>query len=236
MTRQRHFSLPSALAFRRGRMLVGLRSGVVLVGLCIGIVAPAPAQTSDQTEQAADQTANQTSSGAQGLPAASDMRVQRIGLIDLDGVLRASKGTARVRELLDEQRQMFQEEFAAREAALQETERKLIAQRDTLSEEDFAQRLADFEAEVATIQKEIQYRREAIDVAFRNAQENMRRIALEIVTDIAREMRLDVVLGRDAVLIYVPRLNISDEVLRRLDERTKDVRIEVTTTAGGEAG
>ena len=46
----------------------------------------------------------------------------------------------------------------------------------------------------------------------------------------AREMRLDFVLERESVLIFVPRFNISDEVLRRLDERTKDVRIEVTNT------
>jgi len=160
--------------------------------------------------------------------ATTDMRVQRIGLIDIDAVLRASQGTARVRELLDEQRQLFQKEFATRETALQETERRLISQREALSEAEFARQLAEFEAEVASIQKEIQYRREAIDIAFQDAQENMRRIALEIVTDVAREMRLDIVLERESVLIFLPRYNISDEVLRRLDARTKDVRLEVT--------
>lgn len=183
-----------------------------------------------QTDNSAQTNAAQTASETQQTRSSGDMRVQRIGLIDLDGVLRASQGTARVRELLDEQRQLFQAEFAARETALQETERSLIAQRDMLSEEAFARQLSAFEAEVADIQKEIQYRREAIDVAFQNAQENMRRIALEIVTEVAGEMRLDFVLERESVLIFVPRFNISDEVLRRLDERTKDVRIEVTTT------
>jgi len=182
------------------------------------------------------QTAQPQDQGYGTSQTASDMRVQRIGLIDLDGVLRASQGTARVRELLDQQRQLFQKEFAERETALQESERQLVSQQDVLSEEEFAKRLAEFEAEVASIQKEIQYRREAIDQAFQRAQENLRRIALEIITDVAREMRLDIVLGRDSVLIYVPRLNISDEVLRRLDERTKDVRLEVTIGGRGEAG
>ena len=36
--------------------------------------------------------------------AGDEMIVRRIGLIDLEGVLRASKGTAKVRDLLDEQR------------------------------------------------------------------------------------------------------------------------------------
>ena len=157
-----------------------------------------------------------------------NMVVERIGLIDLDGVLRASRGTARVRELLDKQRLLFQQEFSEREAALQQTERELISQRELLSEDAFAKKLSRFEADVATIQKEIQYRREAIDLAFQEAQSKLRRIALEIVTEVAGEKRLDLVLFRGSALIFRPTLNISDEVLQRLDERTKNARLEVT--------
>ena len=164
------------------------------------------------------------------------MLVRRIGLIDLDGVLRASKGTARVRELLDKQRVLFQQEFAEREATLQQTERELAAQRGILSDEAFAEKLSQFEADVATIQKEIQYRREAIDVAFQEAQAKLRQIALEIVTDVAGERRLDLVLVRDSALIFLPSFNISDEVLRRLDERTKNARLEVTIDPPVNAG
>ena len=40
-------------------------------------------------------------------------------------------------------------------------------------------------------------------------------------------MKLDLVLNRDSSLIFLPRLNISDEVLIRLNERTKNARIEI---------
>lgn len=168
--------------------------------------------------------------------AGDEMIVRRIGLIDLEGVLRASKGTAKVRDLLDNQRKLFQQEFAEREADLQKTERELMTQRELLSEDAFAERLSQFEADVATIQKEIQYRREAIDVAFQDSQANLRRIALEIVTEVAGEKRLDLVLIKDSALIFLPTLNISDEVLRRLDERTKNARLEVTIEPPNPAG
>lgn len=229
MTRRRHSSSPSVPAFRHGWMRFGAFLKLFVLLWCVGMVAPAYAQTNAQN---ADE-ASQSGDNAQQVKPGGDMRIQRIGLIDLDSVIRASQGTARVRELLDEQRKLFQTEFAARETALQETERRLVAQRDQLSEAEFAKQLSEFEAEVSNIQKEIQYRREAIDVAFQRAQENMRRMALEIVTDVAREMRLDIVLERESVLIFVPRFNISEEVLRRLDERTKDVRLEVTINAPG---
>ena len=158
----------------------------------------------------------------------TSMVVSRIGLIDLDGVIRSSTGTAKVRELLDKQRVLFQQEFAEREAELQQTERELTSQRGVLADDVFAEKLSQFEADVATVQKEIQYRREAVDIAFQDAQSKLREIALEIVTEVAGERRLDLVLVRDSALIFLPTLNISDEVLRRLDERTKNARLEVT--------
>ena len=120
----------------------------------VGTSLPSVAQTTD-----ASKADNPSAPSAQ-------FSAQRIALIDLESVLRAASGTLRVRELLDEQRLLFQAEFAEREAALQQTERQLQADRNTLSEDEFTQRLTDFEDEVARIQREIQYRREALDLAF----------------------------------------------------------------------
>jgi len=39
------------------------------------------------------------------------------------------------------------------------------------------------------------------------------------------------ILNRDASVIFLPHLNISDEVLMRLNERTKNARIEVEIKA-----
>ena len=156
----------------------------------------------------------------------------RMALIDLEGVLRASNGTLRVRELLDEQRLLFQAEFAEREAGLQQAERRLQTARGSISEEEFSERLSAFEDEVALIQREIQYRREALDLAFQDAQARLRQIAIEIVADIAREQKLDLVLKENSTMVFRPGLNISEEVLRRLDERTKDARIEIEVDNG----
>ena len=156
----------------------------------------------------------------------------RMALIDLEDVLRASNGTLRVRELLDEQRLLFQAEFAEREAGLQQAERRLQTARGSISEEEFSERLSAFEDEVALIQREIQYRREALDLAFQDAQARLRQIAIEIVADIAREQKLDLVLKENSTMVFRPGLNISEEVLRRLDERTKDARIEIEVDNG----
>ncbi len=224
MTRQGPSSSPSGPGFKGTRLAGCCLSVLAAVGFGLCLLAGGGAANAQQSGTTGADTAASSFDGA------TDMSVDRIGLIDLDGVLRASEGAARVRELLDEQRREFQREFAAREAALQETERKLVAQRDQLDEAEFASQLAEFEASVTQIQKEIQYRREAIDVAFQDAQSKLRNLAIQIVTELAQEKKLDLVLVRESALIFVPSLNLSDEVLRRLDERTKDARIEVTVS------
>ena len=155
------------------------------------------------------------------------MDVQRIGLADLNGILRAADANRKVRELLDTQRQKFQDESSVVEAELQQTERDLMSKRELLSADEYDKQIKAFQRRVTQLQKDIQRKRQAIDNAYQKAQTDIRSEALSIITEIARDMKLDLVLNRDSSLIFLPHLNISDEVLTRLNERTKNARIEI---------
>ena len=56
---------------------------------------------------------------------------------------------------------------------------------------------------------------------------DIRKLAIDVITKIASERKIDLILNRDSSVIFLPHLNISDEVLSRLNERTKNARIEV---------
>ena len=155
------------------------------------------------------------------------MEVKRIALVDIGGVLRAADANNRVRELLDGQRAKFQEEFRAIEVDLQQSERNLLAKRELMAKDEYDKLVTAFQARVSSVQKEIQYKRQSIDNAYQKALSNIRRLAMEVITKIASERKIDLVLKRDASVIFLPHLNISDEVLTRLNERTKNARIEV---------
>ena len=172
-------------------------------------------------EAALAQTVSETESISQ------TMEVTRIGVADLNGILRAADANARVRELLDAQRQKFQDEFSLVEAELQQTERDLMSKRELLSPEEYDKQIKAFQVRVTQLQKDIQRKRQAIDNAYQKAQSDIRTEALSIITEIAKAKNLDLVLNRDASLIFLPHLNISDGVLTRLNERTKNARIEI---------
>ena len=157
--------------------------------------------------------------------------IERVATIDLVEVLRQSTATSSVRVLLDEKRAQFQEEFAAREVDLMAREKALQSKRDLMSAEAFGEEVRLFQAEVADVQREIQRKRKSLDNAFQQAQDKLRNLAIEIVGDVAKERKLDIVLNRDNVLIFRNQLDLTTIVLERLNERTKDARFEVTEVA-----
>ena len=159
--------------------------------------------------------------------AEKSMEVKRIVLVDLDGVLRAADANNRVRELLDGQRAKFQEEFRAIEVNLQQSERDLLAKRKLMAKDEYEKLVIAFQARVSSVQKEIQYKRQSIDDAYQKAASDIRKLAIEVIKKIASEREIDLILNRDSSVIFLPHLNISDEVLTRLNERTKNARIEV---------
>ena len=153
--------------------------------------------------------------------------VKRIVLVDLDSVLRAADANNRVRELLDGQRTKFQEEFRSIEVNLQQSERDLLAKRKLMAKDEYEKLVIAFQARVSSVQKEIQYKRQSIDDAYQKAASDIRKLAIEVIKKIASEREIDLILNRDSSVIFLPHLNISDEVLTRLNERTKNARIEV---------
>ena len=161
-------------------------------------------------------------------PAAKkSMEVKRIALVDLDGVLRTADANNRVRELLDGQRAKFQEEFRAIEVDLQQSERDLLSKRELMAKDEYDKLVTAFQARVSSVQKEIQYKRQSIDNAYQKALNNIRSLAIEVITKIASERKIDLIFNRDTSVVFLPHLNISDEVLTRLNKRTKNARIEV---------
>ena len=172
-------------------------------------------------------TAFQAPTLAQSVSSEKDFSINNVGLVDLPFVLRTASASTKVRELLDEKRAEFSQEFQDKEAELLQKERELNLKRTILSEADFNAEVQKFQALVADTQKEIQFKRRSLDQAFQQAQDRLREVALEIVTEIATREQLDLILNREAALIFRPDLNITDEVLFELNERTKNARIEV---------
>ena len=137
---------------------------------------------------------------------------------------------SKVRRLIDGKRAEFKEEFAQKEAELVLKEQELQSKRDIMSQDAYRNEVQKFQNDVAEIQRQIQFRRQSLDNAFQQAQDKIRQLALKIVTEIANERRLDFVLNKDNVFVFRNKLDITQNVLEVLNERTKNARLELDET------
>ena len=153
--------------------------------------------------------------------------IKRVAVVNMDRVLKDAKATERVRELLDDKREEFQNDFATREASLLQIEKDLQSKRTILSEEAYRAEVNQFQNEVASIQQEIQFKRQALDKAFQEAQDEIKSLAVEIVAEIAGQQKLDAVLNKSAALVFRQDLDITEYVIIKLNERTKNARLEI---------
>lgn len=153
--------------------------------------------------------------------------ITQLAVIDIGDVLRQSEAVAKVRALLDEKRQEIQQQFAAKERELFDREKELKSQKSILSDDAYRNQVAIFQADVAEVQKQIQATRQSLDNAFREMQDQIRKIALKLVTEFSTENNIDVVLNRQSALIFRNQLDISQTILEKLNERTQNARFEL---------
>ena len=194
--------------------MINIQSRLLCVFFCVFVLFLLPSQKSLSQESSFEQPLE-------------NFNLQRLAVVNMDKVLRDAKATERVRELLDDKREEFQNDFATREASLLQIEKDLQSKRTILSEEAYRAEVNQFQNEVASIQQEIQFKRQALDKAFQEAQDEIKSLAAEIVAEIAGQQKLDVVLNKSAALVFRQDLDITEYVIIKLNERTKNARLEI---------
>jgi len=151
-----------------------------------------------------------------------------LAVVDMKQVLQRSDAMIKIRAALDEQNAIFQSQISEEELQLREAEKKLNEDRPNLSQDEFNARLTQFEQRVVRIQQSIQRQKDSFDRSIIEAQDKLEQELLKIISDIAQERGIAVVLQRQVVVIYDTSLDISDMALMELNERTKNMVITRT--------
>ena len=148
-----------------------------------------------------------------------------LGVIDMNEVLQKSDAIAKVREVLDQRNQEFQASITEEELRLRQEERELNAAQGEIAEDEFAARYAQFEEDVVALQRSIQQQQSRFDLSMQQVNTTLEQELIKIVEEIAKDRQLTMVIQRSNVVIYDLSTDITDEALRRLNERTKNLTV-----------
>ncbi len=160
--------------------------------------------------------------------AAQEHPETKVAILDFQRILRESAAAVDIRAQIERQRQIYQEEITKQEQELRTIDQELGRQRAILSTEAFAQKRREFEERVAEVQQGTQKRKRELDQAYDYGLKQVRGALGEIISELAGQRGFNLVLPRQQVVYSDAALNISDEVLLRLNERLPKVVVPLT--------
>lgn len=135
----------------------------------------------------------------------------------------ASKG---VREQLDAKFKAFQADVSKKGEQLQKEAQDLGKQRSVLSKDAFEEKARAYRNKEADAQKEAQAKKAVLDNASGKAIGSIQKAIVDIVTDIAKERNYSSVMLSNAAVYADPKMDISAEVLDRLNKKLPKVDVK----------
>lgn len=151
--------------------------------------------------------------------AAAELPPARIAVLDYQSVLRDSSAAQEIRRQIDERRAAYQEEMAREEEQLREEEQELKRLRGSLDPAAFDERRRSFERRVQEAQRRANEQARALDRAFDQAMNQVRRHMAPIVAEMTKEMGFNLVVDKSQILFAARALDISEEVAAKLNEQ-----------------
>lgn len=151
----------------------------------------------------------------------------KIVIVDVDAILGKSKAAQSLQKQLKEKRESFQKEFAGKEAQLKESEKTLMAEREKLSQEEFAKKRQEYEQKIMETRKLYQKRRNSLDQGVAKAMGTLRKSIAEAAAEVSDEKGYDIVLTREGVMIAEKSLDITEDVLKKLDAKVTNIPLTV---------
>ncbi len=146
-------------------------------------------------------------------------------VIDYQRILLESAASKSIAEQMDIKRKAFQDEIGKEEQRLHEARKELGKQRSILSNEAFETKQEEFEKEYADVRQLASDRRKQLEQVSAEAVNEVKGALIEIVTDIADERGFNLVLPSSQVLFFSRQVDLTEEVLSKLDARLSQVAV-----------
>ena len=157
--------------------------------------------------------------------AAAHAQPLQIGIVDVQKVLRDAKAAKALRPQMEQQRRAFQMEIRERERRLRDAGKDLSEERALLTATAFDEKRRALEEEGRKAQKAVQERKRELDRIFNETKDVILKELLKVVGAIADERKLDIVLEKRVVFLSANSLDLTPEIVARLDKRLPSISL-----------
>src|SRR5579859_6821054 len=157
--------------------------------------------------------------------AADPPALQNVLIIDLRHIMVDSKAGKTIRGQMQTQYNTYQKQFQQTEQDLIAARQELQRQQSILAQDAFEAKAKEFEQRVADLNQKKQEAQNTLAQAEGQANQTERVAIQEILRGIAAERGANLVLEAGTVMLFDPHNDVSEEVLKRLDQKLPSVTV-----------
>lgn len=151
----------------------------------------------------------------------------KVGVVSIETLMREAKAAQSIRKQVEKERSSYQKKIKDVEGKLKSSEQELVKQKSILSEEAFVEKRKSFEKDIFSAQKDIRDKGQSLERAYGEAMVKLRKEILEIVAKLAEEKKIDLVLPQNQVVIAASGMDLTQEVLKRLDKKVQKISVKL---------
>ena len=150
---------------------------------------------------------------------------QKIVYLNVDKIMQQSIAGKSIKKQLENLYNKNLEKFKKNDEILKNKEKKLIAQKNILSQEDFQKELTSLRKEIINFQKEQVKARDEMNKLRIGATNELIKKLSPILEDYAKKNSISLILQKKNVVMGKKEIEITDDILSIANEKIKSIKI-----------
>lgn len=150
-------------------------------------------------------------------------------IVDMNKVMREATAAEGIRSELNAKSKQFHTELENQDKTLSAEKEALAKSRESMTTDAFDKKVKDLQNKYGSAERLLQERRRTLDVASNTSRTRLLTEATKIIADIAKERGYATVFTQEAVLLAQPELDITDEVVKRMNKSISKIAIDWTS-------
>jgi outer membrane protein len=163
-----------------------------------------------------------------GPPAGQHLTVM---VVDIQKLMQDSKAAKMVRNQIEQKRLQYTREISRQEQALRVERDTLQREQATLPPKVLSQRGRAYQEKLNALERSVQSKRQALEKSNGEAIAKIQQVILQIIADIAKERKANLVLPRSDLVLFDKKFEVTDEVLQQLDRKLPALTVSFAAPA-----
>lgn len=149
-----------------------------------------------------------------------------IGILDLEKIIKDSKAMRDIQNKVNKKQDEYQKEVSKKQTDLESEQKTIEGKKSVLSKDGFEKEVQKFEKKVDDLKTFVDRKQNSLKKASMESMSKVNENIKEIIGEIAKDKNFDVIIPASQTVYYADSLDITEEVLKKLDKMITKVDVK----------